>query len=195
MRGFSRREFLRWSALGSATLALAACAPPAAPPPAPAEKEVEKPAEKVAPAAAKVKIRYQSRSGGGALGETLWREFFAYFYDKNPNVEVEWLVAPAGDLTENIMSQMVAGDAPDVYQLCCWDSTFFIQQGQALNLQPYIDRDAEEVNIDDFYARQFDPWKLGGDIHFMPYYTGTVAIYYNKRWFDELGVEYPPSKW
>jgi len=90
---------------------------------------------------------------------------------------------------------MVAGDAPDVYQLCCWQSTFFVQNGQALNVQPYIDRDAEEVNIDDFYSKEFEPWTLNGDIHFMPYYTGTVVIYYNKDMFDEAGVDYPPSKW
>ncbi len=206
---FSRREFLHWVARGSAVLALAACAP-AAPPPAPTQKPAEQPtqAATAAPTAApiatevpkaagqKVKIRYQSRSGGtAAIKDSLWGPFFQYFYDKHPNIEVDWMGAPAGDLVEMVMSQMAAGDGPDVYQLCCWQSTYFIQKGQALNLQSFIDRDAEEVNIKDFYAQEFQPWTLNGDIYFMPYYTGTVAIYYNKDMFAEVGVDPLPTKW
>lgn len=194
----SRRHFLA-SCAGVATgLLVAACAPKIVKETVIKEVEVVvKETVIVQPTAAveKVQLRYQSRHGGGPVGERLWTAFFEYFYDKNPNVEVEWLVKPEGDLAENIMSQMVAGDGPDVYQLCCSNSTFFIQQGQALNLQPYINRDAEEVDIDDFYAGQFIPWLLNGDIHFMPYYTGTMVIYYNKDLFDQVGVDYLPSKW
>jgi multiple sugar transport system substrate-binding protein len=201
----SRRKFLQLSVLGSAAVVAASCAPaPAAVPAAP--KATEKPAEVAtvakapteAPKAAgqKVKIRYQSRSGSGTgVSETLWKPFFQYFYDKNPNIEVEWLAVPAGDLMEQVQAQMVAGDGPDVYQLCCWQSTYFIQKGQALNLQSFIDRDSAEVNIKDFYAQEFNPWKLKGDIYFMPYYTGTVAIYYNKDMFAKEGVEPLPTKW
>ena len=67
------------------------------------------------------------------------------------------------------------------------------EEGQALNLQPFIDAEADEVDIDDFSAQQFIPWLLNGDIHFYPYYTGTFHIYYNKDWFDREGVAYPPS--
>jgi len=195
-KDLSRREFLRWSMVGSAALVLASCAPKPTPTPPPKveEKVVEKEAEPTK-AEEKVQLRYQSRHGGGPVGKRLWAAFFEYFYDKNPNVEVEWLVRPEGDQAENILSQMVAGDGPDVYQLCCWQTTFFIQQGQALNLQPYINRDAEEVDIDDFYSQQFVPWILNGDIHFMPYYTGTMVLYYNKDMFDEVGVDYLPSEW
>jgi multiple sugar transport system substrate-binding protein len=90
---------------------------------------------------------------------------------------------------------MVAGTAPDLLEWCCADSAFFMQQGQTLNLQPFIDRDAAEVNIDDYYAHQFDPWMQDGNIHLMPRFTGTMCIYYNKDWFDRAGVEYPPAKW
>ena len=195
-KDLSRREFLRWSMVGSAALVLASCAPKPTPTPPPKveEKVVEKEPEPIK-VEEKVQLRYQSRHGGGPVGKRLWTAFFEYFYDKNPNVEVEWLVRPEGDQAENITSQMVAGNGPDVYQLCCWQTTFFIQQGQALNLQPYINRDAEEVDIDDFYSQQFVPWTLNGDIHFMPYYTGTMVIYYNKDLFDQVGVDYLPSKW
>ena len=90
---------------------------------------------------------------------------------------------------------MVAGNAPDLTEWCCSSSTFFMQKGETLSLQPYIDRDAEEVDLDDYYEAQFDPWMLDGDIHLMPRFTGTQVIYFNKDMFDAKGIDYPSQEW
>lgn len=199
----SRREFLRMSALGVTGLVLASCGGGGAAP-APAEKKEEAPAAKEekapaeAPAAEKVTIRYQSREpemAGGIL--QLWEAFYPKFQEDNPNIEVDFLPDPgAGDATEKALAQMVAGNAPDLTEWCCWQSTLFLQKGETLNLQPFIDRDAKEVNIDDYYPGQFNPWKdKGGDIHLLPRFTGSMVIYYNKDMFEKAGVEAPPSEW
>lgn len=194
----SRREFLRLSAVSAAAL-LAACAPsagPAAPaaPAAPAEGEAAAPAQ----AAGKVLLKYQSREpemAGGVL--QLWNTFYPKFQEEHPDIEVEFLpFAAGGNFTETVMAQMVAGNAPDVTEMCCWESTYFVQKKQTLNLQPLIDRDAEEVNMDDYYEHQFDPWKdEEGNIHLMPRFTGTQVVYFNKDWFDKKGIPYPPQEW
>jgi multiple sugar transport system substrate-binding protein len=193
----SRRRFLEWSLAGSAMALLAACTPETEDVAVEVDEgEVVEPAEQeeATEAQEEIRLRYQARHGEDE-GQDLWGGFFEYFYDKYPNIKVDWTPNPGTDLVEHLTSQMAAGDAPDVYQLCCWPSAFFIQKGEALNLQPYIDRDAEEINMDDFYSQQFNPWRLNGDIHFMPYYTGTVCVYYNKDMFDAEGVEYPPTEW
>ncbi len=194
-RKLCRRGFMRLAMLSSAALGLAACAPKATPTPKPAEKKVEptKPPEK-APAEG-VQLSMQLRCGGDQT--TMWVEFYEYFHDKHPNIsKVDWWPMPyTGDqLQERLLAQMIAGDAPDVYGACCGISVYFIQQGQALNLQPYIDKDAE-FDVNDFTAQQFNPWKLNGDIHATPYYTGIFGIFYNKDMFDEEGVAYPGDKW
>jgi multiple sugar transport system substrate-binding protein len=199
----SRREFLRLSALGVTGLVLASCQGVPAQQPA-AAGGAEAPAAAggeagaAAPAAASVLVRYQSREpemAGGIL--QLWETFYPKFREDNPNIEVEFLPDPgAGDALEKALAQMVAGNAPDLTEWCCWQSAVFVQKGETLNLQPLIDRDAEEVNLDDYYPKQFDPWKdQNGDIHLMPRFTGTQIIYYNKDMFDKAGVEYPPSAW
>jgi len=207
----SRREFLRLSAVTSGMLVLAACAPKATPKPAAEEPAAEEPAAEepaaeepateqpatVAPAET-VKLQYQSREpemAGGVM--QLWNAFYPPFREANPNIEVEFLPDPGGsDRLEQALAQMVAGQAPDLLEWCCTNSTYFVQKEQTLNLQPLIDRDAEEVNLDDYYPKQFDPWKdEAGDIHLLPRFTGTQVIYYNKDMFDEVGVEYPPHEW
>ncbi len=192
----NRRDFLRLAAMGTGAMVLAACTPKA--PEAPAEEpSEEEPTAEAAPAET-VKLNYQSREPEMAGGVAkLWNEFYEKFREENPTIEVEFLPDPGGDdRTEKAMAAMVAGDAPDLTEWCCWSSTYFMQKGQTLNLQPFIDRDAEEVDMDDYYPGQFDPWKdADGDIHLMPRFTGTQVVYYNVDMFDEVGVEYPPHEW
>lgn len=184
----NRREFLRLSsAMGAVTL-LAACAAPGA---APGGEGAGAPAQQT------VKLRYQSREPESAAGvQQLWEEFYPKFREANPTIEVEFLPQPGGDIRENAVAQMVAGNAPDLLEFCCQNSTYFVQAGETLNLQPFIDRDYDEINMDDYYSRQFDPWKDDqGNIHLMPRFTGTQVIFFNKDMFDEMGVPYPPQEW
>lgn len=187
-QGFSRRQFMKMSSMVGLGAILAACAPAA-----PGQQAA---GEGGAPAAQRVKIQYQSREPENAAGILeMWNLWYPTFQETHPNIEVEWLPWPGGNEKEGPYAAMVAGTAPDILEFCCSNTTFFIQQDQTLNLQPYIDRDAAEVNIDDYYAHQFDPWLKNGDIQFMPRFTGTMAIYYNKDWFDRAGIDYPPSEW
>jgi len=187
-QAFSRRQFLQFSAAAGATLALAACAPSA---PAPAAE-----GGAAAPAAEAVKLQYQSREPENAAGvKEMWDLWYGGFREQNPNIEVEWVPDAGGNAQESALAAMVAGNASDLIEWCCTQSRFFIEQKQTLNLQPLIDRDAEEVNIDDYYAHQFDGWRLDGDIHMLPRFTGTQVIYYNKDWFDRVGEPYPGTEW
>ena len=187
MQKVSRRQFIRVAGLGAAGLAIAACAPAADDSAVGADVTAEV-----------VSLRYQSRELQEAAGvQELWSEFYPEFKANNPDIDVEFLPQPGGvNLREGVLAQMVAGDAPDLIEFCCWSSTFFVQKGETLNLQAYIDRDADEVNLDDYYDGQFDPWvDEQGDIHLMPRFTGTMALYYNIDMFEEMGVDTPPHEW
>lgn len=187
-RSLSRRQFLKFSAMTSTLIAMAACAPAAAPSGGDSGGGA---------AAETIMLRYQSREPERAAGiAELWNEFYPQFRSENPNVEVEFLPDPGGTTRrEGALSAMVAGNAPDLTEWCCADSTFFMQKGETLSLQDFIDRDAAEVDIDDYYSHQFDPWVQDGNIHLMPRFTGTQLIYFNKDMFDAKGVDYPPQEW
>ncbi|MFN8443462.1 MAG: extracellular solute-binding protein [Caldilineaceae bacterium] len=192
----NRRQFLRLSSMVGAGALIAACAPAAAPAAQPAASSGGGDAAAPAPAGETVKIQYQSREPEMAGGvQQLWDEWYPKFRETNPGIEIEFLPDPGGNEKEVAMTSMVAGTAADLLEFCCFNSTYFMQEGQATDLQPMIDRDAEEVKIDDYYAHQFDPWKKDGDIHLMPRFTGTQVVYYNKDWFEKAGVEAPTQEW
>jgi len=184
----NRRQFLKFSS-GVGTIALlAACTPAAAP--------TGDAGGGSAPTGEVITLQYQSREPEIPAGlQQLWDEWLPQFREANPNVDVEFLPDPGGNEKDVALASMVAGTAADLMEFCCVNSTFFIQEGQSLDLQPFIDRDADEVNIDDYYAHQFDPWLKDGNIHMMPRFTGSMLVYYNKDWFERAGVEAPPSEW
>lgn len=189
-KGLNRRQFLKLSSGAGAVVLLAACAPPAAPGGQAAA------GGESAPTGETVLIQYQSREPEIPAGlQQLWDEWLPQFKEANPGVDVEFLPDPGGNEKDVALASMVAGTAADIMEFCCENSTFFIQEGQSLDLQPLIDRDADIVKIDDYYAGQFNPWKKDGNIHMMPRFTGSMLIYYNKDWFEKAGVEAPPSEW
>lgn len=194
-RKFTRRQVLTMAGIAAAGTLLASCRP--TPTTDPVEADVAAPDDEAVPApAVVVKLRHQSREPEAAAGiMQLWNEFYPWFRDQNPNIEVEWLPQPAGYF-EQTVAEMVAGTAADTIEHCCWQSSYFIERGETLNLQPFIDRDAAEVDMDDYYANQFDPWKdEAGDIHLMPRFTGTMVLFYNKDFFEERGIPELPKSW
>lgn len=189
-KNLNRRQFLKLSSGAGAMLALAACAPAAAPGGQAGSSEAAAPTGEV------ITIQYQSREPEIPAGlQQLWDEWLPTFKEANPNLDIEFLADPGGNEKDVALASMVAGTAADIMEFCCQNSTFFIQQDQSVDLQPLIDRDAAEVNIEDYYAHQFDPWKKDGNIHMMPRFTGSMLIYYNVDWFERAGVEVPPAEW
>jgi len=220
----SRRKFVGLMGIGAAGALIAACgtAPTPTPAPTPAKPAAEAPtatsapkpaaeapkpaaaaptptsapAAKPAASTAKVKLKYQPREAESASGmQDLWNAFYTQWQQKHPNMEIEYLPTPA-QYFEQLVSQIVAGTAPDIVEMCCWQSTYFVQQGQTLNLQDFIKRDAAEVKMEDYYKYQFDAWKdAKGDIHLLPRFTGTQVLYYNVDMFQEKGVPLLPKTW
>ena len=195
-RKLNRRDFLRLSAAAATGAVLAACAPAAAPQVVKETVVVEKVVEAPAKPAEKVHIVYQNRSveegEAGARART-WAEVSPLFQEKNPNILVEFRNSPP-ELWDKLMASFTAGNAPDVYELCCGDTYRVIEMGQALNLQPYIDRDLDELYMDDYYPEQFKPWKDDkGDIYAMPRDSGAMLVYWNVEMFEAEGVDALPK--
>jgi len=190
-----------------AGVALASCAPqPTAAPPAPpageaeattapAAEATEAPAVEAptqAPSAEKVELRWLDWSGqDDAVNEAV-----AAFAERYPNVTINF--EPIGDAWgEKQLTQMVSGTAPDI--LTGYDQTSYLwaEKGQLLDLNPLVDADLTQSQIDDFFEHHWE-----GLVHpdsgirmGMPYYTWFYQWYYNKEAFDEAGVAYPNDDW
>jgi len=123
------------------------------------------------------------------------QQMLAEFHATHPNIRVFYTPDP-----ENLESQMLvdmqAGTAPDVFQGCCTFFPIWAQKGYTLDLRPYVEADLDQATINDWDIAQYNSFFLAdGQQYGLPKYHGALALYYNKDLFDEYGVDYPDETW
>ncbi|MCU0500364.1 MAG: extracellular solute-binding protein [Anaerolineae bacterium] len=195
----SRRDFLRGAALAGVGATIAACAPSA--PPAPAAAPKAEPTKAAAAAAAptaapaaaqEAKIRFISNHGEADV--PLFKKVLENFAAKNPNIKVEYLDIAGNEFYNSINTQGAGGQLPDVWYTRTFDVPVYGSKGWTTSLQPLIDRDAKEVNVDDFWPAQVAQMKWKGQLYALPYDFSNIGIYYNKKMFDDAKVPYPTNE-
>jgi multiple sugar transport system substrate-binding protein len=117
------------------------------------------------------------------------------FHAMHPNIRVFFVPDPE-NFEEKMMSDFQAGTAADVFQGCCVHFPTWAQEGYALDLRPYVERDLDQSTIDDWNPAQYQAFFLSSGYQYaLPKYHGALALYYNKDLFDKHSVDYPDASW
>lgn len=175
----SRRDFLKLAGLFSCASLLNACRPFANTPTTSASSEVQ--------------LVYQD-------WRTEWfplmaQQMLEKFHSTHPDIRVFYVPDPV-DVEESLLEDMQAGIAPDVFAACCSFFPILAQEGQTLDLRPYIESDLDQDTIQDWDPVQYRALqKRDGEHYGLPKYHGALALYYNKDLFDQFNVEYPDGSW
>ncbi len=98
-----------------------------------------------------------------------------------------------GDYKMKLTSMLSAGTAPDIFYLdSSWAEEFFVK-GVIQPLDLLIKKHG--LDLEDFYPSLLDAFKYKGRIYGIPKDFSTLALFYNKKMFDEVGLEYPDETW
>lgn len=117
------------------------------------------------------------------------------FHATHPHIRVFFTPDP-DNLPEQMLTDMQAGTAPDVFQGCCAHFPTWAQKGYTLDLRPYVAADLDQATIDDWNPAQYKAFfTRDGRQYGLPKYHGALALYYNKDLFDAYGVDYPDESW
>jgi ABC-type glycerol-3-phosphate transport system substrate-binding protein len=194
-RALTRRELLRWGALGAGAVALAACAPKEqAPAPKEEAPEAQPAAEEAKPAAeGAIVLRFMTRQGDAGIH---MREFGnRYAEESEGRIKVEFEEAPWDETPKILETQLVSGTMVDA----TWGDTAWwpnmARRGAYLVIEEYV---AEAgMNLDDWYnVEWFRKWTdgqlsgLGGAAGFHPGIT-----FYNREWVLEAWGKEPTDDW
>lgn len=175
----SRRDFLKLAGLLSGGALLNACGPAISSPISSPSKEVQ--------------LVYQD-------WRTEWfplmaQQMLAQFHSTHPDIRVFYVPDPV-DVEESLLEDMQAGIAPDIFAACCSFFPILAQEGQTLDLRPYIEADLDQSTIQDWDPVQYRAFqKRDGEQFGLPKYHGALALYYNKDLFDQYKVDYPDGSW
>lgn len=120
------------------------------------------------------------------------------FVEKNPSVGKVTVQLTPDDWINKLVAAMVAGTAPDVFDM--WGDIIppFVERNQVVDVQPLVNKDYTAEDLKDFYPWQWKdfvmPWL--NNIRFgMPRYVNIMFTWYRKDLFDEAGVKYPDLTW
>lgn len=124
-----------------------------------------------------------------------WDGLVDAFTAKHPNVTIEVQVTPMEQYMPKLLSQIAAGDAPDIAGVENGPFPQFVERNMLTDLTPYLAA-TPGFATDDFFPHLIDRYTYEGNIYGIPYDAQPVALlYYNPALFDEAGVAYPTSDW
>ena len=113
---------------------------------------------------------------------------------KFPNLKI--VPEPPPEDNAQILTQMIAGNAPDVIGQCCDRLPLWASRGQLIKLDDYIARDVTAAQIADYPKAHWDAFANPTFGRFaMPMYMGSIAMYYDKGAFEKKGLALPDDTW
>lgn len=108
----------------------------------------------------------------------------------HPNVTINLLERPGDGMREQVVAEMAAGEAPDIVRAGFrGDVAFYASAGGVIDLSPYL----EEGFSDDFFEGAWTISNYDGAPYSLPLHSDTHAIFYNKDYFEQIGVEVPQT--
>ncbi|MDQ3702265.1 MAG: extracellular solute-binding protein [Chloroflexota bacterium] len=95
-----------------------------------------------------------------------------------------------------LSTSWLGGDGVDITGHCCDVSLDFSRQGFLLNLDPYLKRDAKAVPTQDYVEWLMKLFNSPQNGQFaLPMYTGTIALMFDRKRFQEKGLPLPDENW
>jgi multiple sugar transport system substrate-binding protein len=124
----------------------------------------------------------------------LWKAVKASFEEKNPDVEVKLLYV-TGDYQRKLPLQFISNSAADVILMDDEIYPSYAVRGYLEDLRPYIERDKDELRLEELLPTAMESFTYNGFIGGLPWDGNAVLIFYNKELFEEAGIEPPRRDW
>ncbi len=188
----TRRDFLsaglKFSALAGASTVFSACQP-AAP--------ADAPDAGGAPGAERIELTFTEWGEGVVPGST--PPNFEPFFDDHPNIDIKHFSYPNYD--QKLYLLLASGDMPDVFRTQDEPFLLNVKRGIYLNVDDFIDLDAETFKREDFYEGTWQTfaWDQNSDIFgegsqwAIPSTGGCILWIANKAVFEDAGVPFPEN--
>jgi multiple sugar transport system substrate-binding protein len=138
-------------------------------------------------------IVIRAGTGDGGDGLTPHQQIIQNFEDQNPNVIVQLEPVSGRDYYARLLTQLAAKAAPDIMQIGDDAVPSFVTKNAFVPLDSYLKDSNFDTTI--YLPGLLDPGKVDGKQYLLPKDYSPLAVYYNKKLFDEANVPYPVDGW
>ncbi|MGM0753846.1 MAG: ABC transporter substrate-binding protein [Bacillota bacterium] len=127
--------------------------------------------------------------GGNPSEQKLLTQTIADFEEKHPNIDVKHEVI-SEQYMDVLKTRLIGGEGPDVFYLDALEAPALIETGVVEPLDDYV---TEDFDVKDFEKPMLEAFKVDGKTYGFPKDYSTLALFYNKKMFEEAGVEVPKT--
>lgn len=115
------------------------------------------------------------------------------FENSHPNVDVQVTYTPWNNYWTKLKTSLAGGSGPDVFWMNGTYLPDYVSSGTVKNLQPLIDKEKFDTSV--FWPSLVNQYSLNNNLYGMPYFLDSIALFYNKKLFDQAGIAYPNDNW
>ncbi|NLO61472.1 MAG: extracellular solute-binding protein [Spirochaetales bacterium] len=117
--------------------------------------------------------------------EQFWKDVKTNFEAANPNITVEWITAPYGEIVNQVINMAGGGDKVDViFGEIGWVPGF-VDAGLAAPVGNFLSEEA----LADYYPDVMKSFQVDGVPYGLPLYISPYVLYYNKDLFKQAGLD------
>ncbi|WGG46793.1 ABC transporter substrate-binding protein [Rossellomorea sp. DA94] len=127
--------------------------------------------------------------GGNPSEQKLLKQTLADFEEKHPNIDVKHEVI-SEQYMDVLKTRLIGGEGPDVFYLDALEAPALIDTGVVEPLDDYV---TEDFDVKDFEKPMLEAFQVDGKTYGFPKDYSTLALFYNKKMFEEAGVEVPKT--
>ena len=133
--------------------------------------------------------------------EVSLKPVFEAYQAARPGVTIDYATLPStgAELRQSLLSRRMANRLPDITYLADIFATQFAEAGITADMRTYLDAGGPigRQSFAEPFLNQYliASGPLEGGIHGLPQGADTVVLMYNKRHFDEAGLDHPSDDW
>lgn len=138
-----------------------------------------------------VTVRVGTWDGGGGLQQD--QQLAKEYMKSHHNVTIKVESTPTNYGTK-ILTELAAGDAPDIMQLGDGDIAMYQSKGVLADLTPYINSKTNGLDMSQYDPSLMNIGKVDGKYYTIGWGT-SMAVYVNKDAFAAAGLKLPTASW
>lgn len=128
---------------------------------------------------------------GDQVEKQLVQQILDNFEAKHPGIKVKYDVI-ADQYMDVLKTKLIGGTAADVFYLDASEAPLLINHHVLEPLDSYI---TSSFDINDFQPQLLEGFRQNGKLYGLPKDFSTLALFYNKRLFQTVGLAQPPQTW
>jgi multiple sugar transport system substrate-binding protein len=113
------------------------------------------------------------------------------FEKNNPDIDIQIEVVNWDNLEQKLTTDIAGGTAPDISIIGTRWLAGYVKEGIAEPLDQYMTPEFKAKFIDVFMS----PSVFDGETYGLPVAASARAMYYNKKMFEDAGIQAPPKTW